>query len=198
MESKPQTCEIFQDQIDEMSQGELRETRKFDLLAGHLAQCPGCQAYWQDTLALADRLDQWQMPEPRKNIAAAVMAEIAQLEHDQRSSNGFWHRSMQQRLHIPVPVAAIVLLALILSVAFNLRPSPPIARVTPVAIDHSPIDQPRLRPVNMTDTVAPGLPGFWTVPAMTPGTYVIILGAPPMVANGGLFVPQKPKPNHAL
>ena len=198
MDPLPKACEILQDQIDEMSQAELLEAREFGLASRHLETCPRCQAYWREALALAGQLDRWQVPEPEKNMAAGVMTAIAQLEHDQWSSKGLWHRWMQQRLHIPVPVAAMVLLALILSVAFNLRSSPSLPRVTPMAIDHTPAAQPLLQPVKATTTFAPGLPGSWTVPAMAPGTYVIILGAPPMVANDALLIPQKPKPNHAL
>ncbi len=199
MNPLPQACEILQDQIDEMSQVELQEAREFGLASQHLKQCPHCQAYWQQALALAEKLDQWQVPEPQKNIAAGVMTAIAQLEHDQRLTPGLWQRWMQQRLQVPVPIAATILLALILSVAFHFKSSLTMSsQIVPVAVNSSMTSQPQIQTVHTTTPVVPNMPGTWTLPAMAPGTYMIILGAPPVVPNETLLVPQTPKLTHPI
>ena len=199
MNPLPQACEILQDQIDEMSQVELQEAREFGLASKHLKQCPHCRAYWQEALDLAETLDQWQVPEPQKNIAMGVMTAIAQLEHDQRSSAGLWQRWMQQRLQVPVPIAAAILLGLILSVAFHLKPSPSATtQRVPVAVNPSATNHALIQPVQSIAPVVPNFPGTGTVPAMVPGTYMIILGAPPVVSNDTLLVPQTYKLNHSI
>lgn len=198
MNSLPQACEILQDQIDEMSQVELQEAREFGLASQHLKQCPQCQAYWQQALALSEKLDQWQVPNPQKNIAAGVMTAIAQLEHDERSSVGVWQRWMRQRLQVPVPVAVVILFALILSVTFHFKPSPSVPQIVPVAVNPSNTNQPAIQPVHTATNVIPNFPSTWAMPSMAPGTYMIILGAPPLKPNDTFFVPQTQKPNHSI
>ncbi|MFN8612670.1 MAG: hypothetical protein U0931_34345 [Vulcanimicrobiota bacterium] len=105
------TCEEYQEQLPERAMGYLDEDAD-EKLARHLSDCSECRGHWELLqLGLAD-LDQWQAPEPPKDLGERAMAAIRK---EAAPKPGFWAR-LDQALgrfaaHRPTPITGLVTVA---------------------------------------------------------------------------------------
>ncbi|MBP8303534.1 MAG: hypothetical protein KBE04_05335 [Phycisphaerae bacterium] len=177
-------CQQIQDQIDQMSQRQLRLVADQGPVSDHVRGCPVCRAHLAKARGLASQLDQWEVPQPGRNIVAAVMAELAALETDQRPARITLgeHLMSLLRVRIQVPAAAAILVlgGLVCSIGFNvigargpgIRPDPVVVRAD-VPVD--PVT--RFVPVQVQG--AQSLQSVLANPVLVPGTVMVILGTPP-------------------
>jgi hypothetical protein len=192
MDSPKTPCEQIQTMIDEMSQAALQQPQDQGPISEHVRQCPACQDYLQKALALAGHLDRWEVPEPRGNIAASVMAQIAQKEHDKQvDGSRFWrqvHAVMLYRLHVPAAAAILLLIILAVSISMNITSwQRPDTRSVVIDVPAHPQQLPtktvqytttRSRDSRSTDQET--VHTYDTHPGSTPGALIIILGTPPV------------------
>jgi hypothetical protein len=184
------TCQQIQDQIDQMSQRQLRLAADQGPVRDHVQGCPACKGYLAKALDLASQLDRWEVPQPKRNIVAAVMAEIAEMEVDQRPARITLgeHLVSLLRIRVQVPAAAAVLVigALIASIGMNVirthRPvteqeTSPVAVTIPVAAVQT--TGPKVVPVQVQGTQP--LKSLLANPALVPSTVIVILGMPPVM-----------------
>ncbi|MBN1865653.1 hypothetical protein JW916_00020 [Candidatus Sumerlaeota bacterium] len=80
MKRSTPSCEEIRNRIDEAAPSELVLRADQSPLREHLADCADCRERLAKSAALDRTLDEWRTPEPRENIAAGVMARIAQSE----------------------------------------------------------------------------------------------------------------------
>ncbi|MBN2456559.1 MAG: hypothetical protein JXB29_08525 [Sedimentisphaerales bacterium] len=124
MQFKKLTCQQAREYIDGLSQRQFQEKIKSGPVYGHIQQCVPCQEYFEQAKSLAKKLDQWSVPTLKRNIAAGVMAEVAQLEHDGKIEHvSLWSRLpalFVHRLNVPVGVAAAVFVMLAVSLTLNI------------------------------------------------------------------------------
>ena len=196
---KPLKCEQIQQTIDEMSGSQLQEAQIQGPVHDHVQACPACRDHLADALALAERLDQWEVPQAGRNIAASVMAQIAQWERRRaRQTPGPWGQVtalLRHRLQIPVAAVVPVLVALTVSVVLNVSrversPSPRYAvQPQPTTPSIPAADTPALdRQVTQPKVVYVGRPqdsqairSFLARPELSPSALIVILGTPPIV-----------------
>jgi len=181
------TCQQIQDQIDQMSQRQLRLAADQGLVCNHVRDCPACKGYLAKALDLASQLDQWEVPQPKRNIVAAVMAEIAEMVPDQRPARISLAEHLvsllRVRLQVPAAAAILVLCVLTASIILNVvsrfaRPEP--KREIATVIAKVPVVQAtKVVPVQVQG--AEPLRSLLANPAMVPSTVIIILGTPPMM-----------------
>ena len=180
------TCQQIQDQIDQMSQRHLRLAADQGPVCDHALGCPACMGYLAKALDLAYHLDQWEVPQPKRNIVASVMAEIAEMVPDQRpvriSLAEHLVSLLRVRLQVPAAAAILIMGALIVSIGMNVtRPARPetkreIATVTEIV----PVAQ-AIKVVPVQVQGAEPLRSLLANPAMVPSTVIVILGTPPMM-----------------
>jgi len=181
------TCQQIQDQIDQMSQRHLRLAADQGPVCDHALGCPACMGYLAKALDLAYHLDQWEVPQPKRNIVASVMAEIAEMVPDQRpvriSLAEHLVSLLRIRLQVPAAAAILVLGVLTASISLNVvsqfaRPEPKreIATVTEIV----PVAQ-AIKVVPVQVQGAEPLRSLLANPAMVPSTVIVILGTPPMM-----------------
>ena len=197
MGTPEQTCESIQRTIDEMSRSELHEAGHQGPVHEHTQRCPTCCAYLEEAWVLDSRLDQWEVPLAKRNIAASVMAEIAQLERQRASRDlGGWGRVIALlRVRLQVPAAAMILLLVVLTVSVILNVSrggrlsspryvvqpPPTQSVSPAKAQE--VDLP-VGPVKVTYVATQNsqvMRSFLARPELSPSTVIIILGVPPIL-----------------
>jgi hypothetical protein len=183
------TCQQIQNQIDQMSQRELRlAADDRGPVHDHVEGCPACKGHLSKALDLACQLDQWKVPAPRRNIVAAVMAEIARDEghpRPQRITLGE-HLASLLRVRVQVPAAAAILIigALIVSIGMNLiRSTQPVRGLDPILVPAgTTVVKDRTYPAKVVP--AQGLETrrpLLVNPALVPGTVIVILGTPPVL-----------------
>ncbi|MHC4213540.1 MAG: hypothetical protein ACYSWP_09235 [Planctomycetota bacterium] len=119
------SCKQVRQYIDDLSQHQLHEETKSPLIDKHISQCDTCREYFNRAKTLSDQLDKWSVPAPKRNITTAVMAQIAQLEHDKKIEqvsllNRLPH-FFTHRLKVPVSAAAAVIIILSISVILNIK-----------------------------------------------------------------------------
>jgi len=203
--SDPQkTCETIRFQIEDLTQTQLVQMQIPKHIETHVQSCAVCRSFLNQQLALAAQAQQWKVPEPKEHIGTGVMAQIAQLEHDKLAVRPtFWAgcvMALSHRIQIPVPLAAMVLVMLAVSIAFNVsHPNNPSAftKEIPSPIDTSRTVQavqpsrlePRVLQASHEElrTIHPWL----SQTQLPPSTMVIILGAPPLPWTESL-----PKPTY--
>jgi hypothetical protein len=184
------TCQQIQDQIDQMSQRQLRLAADQGPVRDHVQGCPACKGYLAKALDLASQLDRWEVPQPKRNIVAAVMAELAELEPDQRPARITLgeHLVSLLRIRLQVPAAAAVLVigALIASIGMNMiRSNRPVASRETVAVQaHVPV-VPVTKVVPVQVQGAEPLRSLMANPAMVPSAVIVILGTPPAMPEEG-------------
>jgi len=124
MQDKKLTCQQTQEYIDGLSQRQFQEKTEGCPEYEHIQQCEACKEYFEQAKSLAEKLDQWNVPNPQSNITAGVMAQIAQLEHDKKidrfSISSRLPALFIYRLKVPFGVAAAVFVMLAISVFFNI------------------------------------------------------------------------------
>lgn len=180
-------CQQIQGQIDQMSQRQLRLAADQGPVCDHVRGCPACKGYLAKALDLASQLDQWEVPQPKRNIVAAVMAELAELEPDQRPARiGLGVRLLslaRYRLQVPAAAAILITGALITSIGLNVvtrfvRPETKLEIASVAA--HVPVVQAtKVVPVQVQGTEP--LRSLLTNPAWIPSTVIVILGTPPVM-----------------
>lgn len=188
MKQELSACEKTREQIDGLSQKGLQAARRSGQIHGHVQQCASCRAYLEKALLLAGHLDSWQVPEPKEDLCARVMTEIAQVEHDRRDSLPMFLKQcialLNVRLQVPAAAAAFLMVALVFSVIFNIKgifhTAPAITGDTPsdnLAVVATPDDASTVvySNINLPDQTGSYLNGA----ALAPSTFVVILGAPP-------------------
>jgi len=192
--SDPQkTCETIRFQIEDLTQTQLVQMQIPKHIETHVQSCAICKSFLDQQLALAAQTEQWTVPEPQKHIGTGVMAQIAQLEHDKlANSPTFWAgcvHALRYRVQIPVSLAAVVLVALAVSVVFNVsHPNVPstFAQETPNQINtpatvqmvQPSLSEPRILQASHNDlkTIHP-----WLSQTRLPAsTMIIILGPSPL------------------
>lgn len=178
------TCQQIQDQIDQMSQRQLRLAADQGPVSDHVRGCPACKGCLAKALDLASQLDQWEVPRPKRNIVAAVMAELAGLETDERPARITLGEHlvslMRVRIQVPAAAAILVLGALVASIGFNvIRARGPVTRSEPVVVraDVPVAPVTRFVPVQLQGTQP--LQSILANPVLVPGTVMVILGTPP-------------------
>lgn len=193
-------CDDIQAHINAMTAGQLQDLSREWI--DQLETCSECQAHFEETLRLHNLLDTWEVPAPRNNIAAGVMADIAQWEHNQSNQGPRGWSSLRAFLirRVPVSMAAmlLVLLSLAGSVGLNLiqrqdltatrteiailreRATLPSENIITVGTpENLPLRQPaRVVPASYQASTR----SFFVNPQNMPSPLVIILGAPPMVS----------------
>ena len=201
MKDRKLLCRQVQEYIDGLSERQFQEGIKSDFMSEHIGQCPECREYFSRAKSLSERLDQWKVPDSKRNITAGVMAQIAQLESDRKIEHfSLWNRLsalVVYRLRVPVGVAAAVFIILAVSVFLN------ITRINVyqgskeniVAVTEQPvpeerkfvlIDRQKFHPVQ-PETVQvqhgskEGIYFFRVSPEVAPTSLVIILGAPGVI-----------------
>jgi|GEM_PF-2509194 len=195
---KPLKCEQIQQTIDEMSGSQLQEAQIQGPVHEHVQVCPACRNHLADALALADHLDQWEVPQAGRNIAASVMAQIAQWERRRaRHTPGPWGQVtalLRYRLQIPVAAVVPVLVALTVSVVLNISrversPSPqyamqpqptPSTRGADSPVLDRQVMQPKVVYVGRTQD-SQAIRSFLARPELSPSALIVILGTPPIV-----------------
>lgn len=124
MEDRKLLCRQVQEYVDELSQRQFQEGIKSGLMSEHIRQCPECREYFSRAKGLSERLDEWKVPDSKRNITANVMAQIAQLESDRKikyfSLCGRLGALIVHRLRVPVGVAAAVFVILAVSLFLNI------------------------------------------------------------------------------
>jgi hypothetical protein len=200
-------CEEMRERMNEMSLEELREQAGDEPFAEHLRACPQCREYYEKCVALCTALDDWKVPDPRKNIHAGVMTAIAGLEREKRERKplgGFWEAVgalFGRRFRVPAFAAVAVILVFVFSVTLNVIQHTRIAGfderllamsqgrdgAVPTGVAQAEAT-PAVRPVMVHDTLPwlnQGKPGAVTAPV------IVILGIPPW--SYPEQVPQIPK-----
>jgi hypothetical protein len=188
MQPESLTCNAIMEQIDGLSQKGLKSALRSGPVQEHVQHCTACRSYLEKTLALVCHLDTWQVPEPKKDICAGVMTQIAQMERNRRASSVMLLKEgialLNVRLRVPAAAAAILMAALVVSVTLNIRGIHTEKAATPgdIVSNASPIG-------SMTDdtstvtylyTDQPDLIlSYMSSAALAPSTFVVILGAPP-------------------
>lgn len=124
MKYKNLSCRQVQEYIYGLSQRQLQEEIEGSPEYEHIRQCVKCREYFERAKSLAEELDQWSVPTLKRNIAAGVMAQIAQLERDRKVEHfSLWSRLPAlfiYRLKVPVGVAAAVFVMLTISLFLNI------------------------------------------------------------------------------
>ncbi|NQV34515.1 MAG: hypothetical protein HQ515_17605 [Phycisphaeraceae bacterium] len=204
MSDPKKTCDSIRIQIEDLTQTQLVHMQIPGHMADHVRSCALCKSFLDQQLALATQVHLWTVPEPQKQIGTGVMTQIAQLEHDKLASSAtFWAgciHALRYRAQIPVSLAAVVLVALAVSVVFNVsHPNVPntFAQETPSQINtpgtiqvvQPSLSEPRILNVSHDElrTIHPWL----SQTQLPPSTMVIILGAPLLPWTESL-----PKPAH--
>jgi hypothetical protein len=187
------TCDMRHTQIEDLTQTQLAQMQIPRPIADHVRSCVTCKAFLDQQLALAAQVDLWAVPEPQRHIGTGVMTQIAQLEHDKQTVRPtFWAGCVHvvcRRVQIPVSVAAIILVALAVSIVFNAShpnisstftkemPSQiaPSSAVQVVQPSHT---QPRI--IQTSHGEVKTLHPWLSQTQLPPSTMVIIFGAPPL------------------
>ena len=124
MEHKNLSCRQVQEYIYGLSQRKLQEEIEGSPEYEHIRQCAKCREYFERAKSLSEKLEQWSVPTPKRNIAAGVMAQIAQLERDRKIEQfSLWSRLpalFVHRLKVPVGAAAAVFVMLTISLFLNI------------------------------------------------------------------------------
>ncbi|MHC4456066.1 MAG: hypothetical protein ACYS0I_03070 [Planctomycetota bacterium] len=124
MEHKKLLCQQVQEYIDGLSQRQLQEEIESSPEYEHIRQCATCREYFERAKSLSEKLEQWSVPTPKRNITAGVMTQIAQLERDTKVEHfSLWSRLPAlfiYRLKVPVGVAAAVFVILTVSLFLNI------------------------------------------------------------------------------
>ena len=195
------TCEDIQRRIDEMSGNQLEQIQSHSVIWTHVLQCTVCEAYLDEARSLNTCLDQWEIPEPNRNICAGVMTEIAQLEKDkQRRLYSVWHQLaalFHMRFQVPAAAFSIMVLALAVSVFLNISMWQPTEQSPGFALNSEQesatpfnVTVPTLEPKQVLQVNTEGyseIGSFLSQAQLTPSMYVIILGAPPVQTMDGFY-----------
>jgi len=203
MNNPNETCETIRTQIEDLTQTQLARMQIPKHVADHVGSCATCKSFLDQQLTLATQVDLWTVPEPQKHIGTGVMAQIAQLEHDKLAERPtFWAdcvRVLCRRVQIPVSVAAIILVTLAVSIAFNVsHPNIPseftkempgqIATSGAVQVAQPSHTQPRILRASHDESKTIH---SWLGQAQLPAsTMVIILGPPPVPWTESLTKPE--------
>ncbi len=190
MEPRNLSCTQVRQYIDGLSQHQLHEDTKSPLIDEHISQCDTCREYFNRSKTLSDQLDKWNVPAPKRNITTAVMAQIAQLEHDTKIEQvSLWERLphfFTHRLKVPVSAAAAVIIILTISVTLNIKSfnanlnSSEIILVKENQIKTVPIDYPP-QVIEITSSGKEQMCFFGINPKSATTPLVIILGAPGII-----------------
>lgn len=202
------TCEAIRQWMEDASESELRGGPHDESLVCHLEECPACRQRVAGARTLAGAIADWQVPEPRVNIQARVMASIARQEQQRRVRKGAvaWLRGvLDQRIQVPAYAVAAVLVLFVASVAWNfLAPrgnagtsssiaitnTAPSTPASMIAVQQA-LDTPQAKDMIRQASVQAPLPGGGVVPVM-----VMILGVPPGTPFGALQSDQESKQSH--
>ncbi len=191
MQPESLACDAIMEQIDGLPQKRLLSALRSGPLQEHVQHCAACRAYLEKTRTLACHLDSWQVPEPKKDICAGVMTQIAQMERNQRVSPMMFLKQgialLNVRMRIPAAAAALLVVALVVSVTLNIRGIQSEKGVTSGSIVAD------VSPVGSAPDDASTVAHLYTGPpdpilsymgsaALAPSTFVVILGAPPFSA----------------
>ena len=140
-------------------------------------------------------LDSWQVPEPNENLCTRVMTEIAQMERDRRVSLMMLLKQgvalLNIRLRVPAAAAVLLMVALVVSVTFNIRG---IHQTAPATMGDTSSDNLAIVSTPNNDSIVPYLSTeqrnqirpYMSSAALAPSTYVVILGAPPSYSVNSL------------
>jgi hypothetical protein len=192
---KPLTCQQIQQIIDEMSAAQLRDSQRHGLVHEHARQCPACRDHLAEALALADHLDQWEVPQPRRNIAASVMGRIAgQHAAQARPAPRLWNQVtflLNVRWRMRAAAVILLLVSLAVSVSLNVRglPGPSDRRVAGQS-EPRPVTQPSASQaldgrvttppaVIVASQDAKQIRSLLARPELSPSALIVILGTPP-------------------
>jgi hypothetical protein len=175
-------------QIDGLSQEGLRSALQSGPVREHVRHCAACRTYLEQARALICHLDAWQAPEPKKDICAGVMTQIAQMERDRRVSPVMFLKQgvalLNVRLRVPASAAAILMAALVVSVTLNIRgihsekaetPGSVVTGTLPVGLAPDGAATVAYLYTEQPDQVL----SYMSSAALAPSTFVVILGAPP-------------------
>ncbi len=184
MEHRKLSCSEIQEYIDGLSQRQLQAKIENSPECEHIQQCVTCREYYDRAKGLSEKLDQWSVPNLKRNITAGVMAQIAQLERDRKIDHfNLWSRFpalFARRLKVPAGVAAAVFVMLTASLIFNItsiskyhNPNGNIQQFYPVAI------QPKV--IQMQSVSKEEMCFFGMTPEGAATPIVIILGVPGVV-----------------
>jgi hypothetical protein len=191
MQPESFTCSSIMEQIDDLSREVLQSDLQSSPVLKHVRHCATCRAYLEKARALVRHLDSWQVPAPKKDICAGVMTQIAQMERDRRDSPMMFLKQgiglLNVRLRVPAAAVALLMAALVVSVALNIRWIHSGKSITSSGIvsDAQPIDSTpddastvAYLYTDQTDLIRSYMSGA----VLAPSTFVVILGAPPFSA----------------
>jgi hypothetical protein len=126
MDEKPMTCEEARETIEELSPRFLVALDDKAPVMVHIRECDACRECYERSLAFDRVLDGWEVPSPKANIHARVMAAVAQLERD-RKDGGHAPRfikwlvtSIGYRFQVPAAAAFAVVVLLLVSIGSNI------------------------------------------------------------------------------
>jgi hypothetical protein len=210
MKDRKLLCRQVQEYIDGLSQRQFREETEGGLMYDHIRQCPECREYFSRAKSLSERLDEWKVPDSKRNITAGVMTQIAQLESDgKRRRFGLWNRLpalAAYRIRVPAGVAAAVFIILAVSIFLNIT-GPGIYRdsegltadkkiLQGVEFSHTGRQKPypvTVRPdaIEAQYDGREGIYFFGASPEIAPTSLVIILGAPGIISVETAPQPEK-------
>ncbi len=212
MEHRKLLCRQVQEYIDGLSERQFREEIKSGLMYDHIQQCPECREYFKQAKGLSDQLNQWSVPDLKRNITAGVMTQIAQLGSDKKTRRfGLWNRLpalVIHRIRVPVGVAAAVFIILAVSLFLNItrlsiyRDSESIVAETDKTIlqgiEFSHTGRQKSYPVSVRPEAVQvqyggkeGIYFFGVSPEAAPTSLVIILGAPGVIPVETTPQPEK-------
>lgn len=181
------SCETIREKIDGLSQKGLHTARHRGPIQEHVKQCASCRSYFERALNMGRYLDSWQVPEPNENLCTRVMTEIAQMERDRRASLTTLLKQcaalLNVRLRVPAAAAVLLMVALVVSVTFNIRG---IHQTAPATMGDTSSANPAIVSTPNNDSIVRYLNTeqrnkigpYMSSAALAPSTYVVILGAP--------------------
>ena len=194
MEHNPSICEAIKEEIDGLSQKGFEKARISGPIHDHVQACASCREYFQEALEFASVLDQWGIPQPKENLCARVMTEIAQIERNRRIYLPDLLRQgldlLRARVRVPAFAAAAVVLALVISVTFNITGSHR-AVITPTATERIEMKAQTTGTSSQAGYVYTADPAQIRLilgqASLAPSTFVVILGVPPDFFQDGLW-----------
>ncbi|MDH7598644.1 MAG: hypothetical protein QHH07_03265 [Sedimentisphaerales bacterium] len=99
-------CQQVRDQTDQMTTGQLQTIRDLMPLIAHLEGCAGCREYLKGSLDLACVLDQWEVPEPRRDITPSALSSLFRI-HPHQTIGGHLRSLIGFRVRLPAVAAAL-------------------------------------------------------------------------------------------
>jgi len=163
-----------------MTRREIATFRQKWAFISHVSTCRVCRRYLRQAIDLGQILDQWEVPGPQRDILAGVMSRIVRPRtHDGRvTAVRPVYSAFLLRLRVPAVVAALVFVALAVSIWLNVQSHISQSGARGVASQVIPLvaNGAGLGPTKELNQ-AP-LRSIAANPALIPGPIIVIIGNP--------------------